>query len=83
MYCVSRPIDFEQLLRRDLTPPFSPEVDSESDVKYVPKTYLQAEVKDSMVEEDQTMTNSQRLKTDHDFKDFNFHEEADPANGRP
>ena len=44
------PIDFEKLLRREVVPPFTPEVTNELDTKYVPKAYLQAEAKDSMVE---------------------------------
>jgi len=43
-------IDFDKLLRREVVPPFTPEVTNELDTKYVPKAYLQAEAKDSMVE---------------------------------
>src|SRR5688572_23782299 len=39
-------IDFDALLRRELAPPFTPEVVNEFDTKYVPKAYLQAEAKD-------------------------------------
>lgn len=71
-----RPIDFELLLRREITPPFLPEVESETDCKYVPKTYLQAEVKDSIVEDGQAMSKSQKSKTNMDFKEFAYHEDA-------
>jgi serine/threonine protein kinase len=43
-------IDFDKLFRRELKPPFQPEVVNEFDTKYVPKAYLQAEAKDSMDE---------------------------------
>ena len=43
-------INFDALLRREITPPFRPDVVDEVDTKYVPKTYLQAEARDSAVE---------------------------------
>jgi len=43
-------IDFDALYRRELPPPFTPEVVNEFDTKYVPKAYLQAEAKDSFTE---------------------------------
>ena len=43
-------IDFAALNRKEIPPPFRPEVINELDTKYVPKTYLQAEAKDSFVE---------------------------------
>lgn len=43
-------IDFDALFRRELKPPFTPEVADEFDTKYVPKAYLQAEAKDSISE---------------------------------
>lgn len=43
-------IDFDALNRRELVPPFKPDVVNEFDTKYVPKTYLQAEARDSEVE---------------------------------
>ena len=43
-------IDFDALNRRELPPPFLPDVVNELDTKYVPKTYLQAEARDSVVE---------------------------------
>jgi hypothetical protein len=45
-----RVLDFEALYRRELAPPFTPEVQNEFDTKYVPKAYLQAEAKDSFDE---------------------------------
>eukprot|EP00968_Pinguiococcus_pyrenoidosus_P001065 scaffold48_cov311-Pinguiococcus_pyrenoidosus.AAC.260 len=42
-------IDFDALLRKDLSPPYLPDVHSEVDTKYVPKSYLEAEAKDSEV----------------------------------
>mmetsp|Transcript_8694 Transcript_8694/g.35831 ORF Transcript_8694/g.35831 Transcript_8694/m.35831 type:complete len:497 (-) Transcript_8694:1070-2560(-) len=41
-------IDFELLERREVEPPFKPDVHDESDTKYVPKTYLQAKPEDSI-----------------------------------
>ncbi len=41
-------LDFDALFRRELVPPFLPDVDNEFDTKYVPKSYLQAEAKDSI-----------------------------------
>ncbi len=43
-------IDFDALYRREIPPPFAPEVANEFDTKYVPKAYLQAEAKDSFDE---------------------------------
>lgn len=43
-------IDFDKLYQREIVPPFQPEVTSETDTKYVPKAYLQAEAKDSIAE---------------------------------
>ncbi|KAJ1443006.1 kinase-like domain-containing protein, partial [Ochromonadaceae sp. CCMP2298] len=40
-------IDFDALDRREVRPPFAPDVANEFDTKYVPKSYLQAEAKDS------------------------------------
>ena len=40
-------VDFAALYRREIPPPFTPEVVNEFDTKYVPKKYLQAEAKDS------------------------------------
>jgi len=42
-----RVIDFDALYRREIKPPFAPEVANELDTKYVPKAYLQAEARDS------------------------------------
>lgn len=44
-------IDFDALYRREIPPPFTPEVVNEFDTKYVPKAYLQAEAKDSFDEQ--------------------------------
>jgi hypothetical protein len=43
-------INFEKLLKREIPPPFVPDVANEFDTKYVPKVYLQADAKDSMDE---------------------------------
>ena len=42
------PLDFGELFDRKVPAPFKPEVASELDVKYVPKTYLQARAEDSI-----------------------------------
>lgn len=44
-FCI---IDFELLARKEVVPPFKPDVSDESDTKYVPKTYLQAKPEDSV-----------------------------------
>lgn len=41
-------IDFNLLARKELVPPFKPDVSDESDTKYVPKSYLQAKPEDSI-----------------------------------
>jgi serum/glucocorticoid-regulated kinase 2 len=43
-------IDFDALYRREIEPPFKPEVIDEMDTKYVPSAMLQTEAKDSFVE---------------------------------
>ena len=43
-------IDFDKLFRKELPPPFTPEVANEFDTKYVPKAFLDAEAKDSFAE---------------------------------
>jgi hypothetical protein len=43
-------IDFDALLRKEIEPPFKPDVVNEFDTKYVPKTFLDAEAKDSLAE---------------------------------
>jgi hypothetical protein len=43
-------ITTQALYRREIKPPFTPEVVNEFDTKYVPKAYLQAEAKDSFEE---------------------------------
>jgi hypothetical protein len=63
-------IDFNKLFRREIPPPFVPEVVNEFDTKYVPKVYLQADAKDSM---DEGKPGGKRGK-DHNpvFEDFTF-----------
>lgn len=41
-------IDFEKLECKEVKPPFKPDVEDESDTKYVPRTYLQAKAEDSI-----------------------------------
>lgn len=43
-------IDFDLLFNKEIRPPFTPEVTNEFDTKYVPKSYLAAEAKDSYAE---------------------------------
>lgn len=60
-------IDFDKLMRREISPPFTPEVVNEFDTRYVPKAYLQAEAKDSIIEP------KQRKKGDNpNFEAFTF-----------
>lgn len=61
-------LDFEALYRRELTPPFQPEVTNEFDTKYVPKAYLQAEAKDSIAEP----VRRGAAAIDDNFKAFTF-----------
>jgi hypothetical protein len=43
-------IDFEALMRKELAPPFTPEVKGEEDTAYVPDSLLKTEAKDSFSE---------------------------------
>lgn len=43
------PIDFDLLVRKELEPPFRPDVSDKEDTKYVPSAYLKLEAKDSLV----------------------------------
>lgn len=65
-------IDFEALYRKELVPPFQPEVTNELDTKYVPKAYLQAEAKDSVVESPKKKGGT----TNADFAAFSFEGDA-------
>ena len=62
-------IDFDKLFRREIPPPFVPEVVNEFDTKYVPKVYLQADAKDSIDEKPVG-----KRKNDHNpvFEEFTF-----------
>ena len=42
-------IEWEKLLKKEVRPVYIPDVSNELDCKYVPKTYLRAEAKDSIV----------------------------------
>ena len=42
-------IDWDELIRRESSPPFRPDVSNEQDTKYVPSAYLKLEAKDSIV----------------------------------
>ena len=52
--------------RREITPPFKPEVSNEEDTKYVPKTYLSAKPEDSV-----DHSASKQKHTQH-FQGFTF-----------
>jgi hypothetical protein len=43
-------LDFDALLRRELVPPFKPDVENETDTTYVPASVLRTEARDSAVE---------------------------------
>jgi serine/threonine protein kinase len=60
-------IDFDALFRRELAPPFQPDVANELDTKYVPKAYLQAEAKDSFDD-----TKGKKGKEQQNFEAFTF-----------
>eukprot|EP00599_Poterioochromonas_sp_BG-1_P016223 CAMPEP_0173156406 /NCGR_PEP_ID=MMETSP1105-20130129/14788_1 /TAXON_ID=2985 /ORGANISM="Ochromonas sp., Strain BG-1" /LENGTH=715 /DNA_ID=CAMNT_0014073229 /DNA_START=61 /DNA_END=2208 /DNA_ORIENTATION=- len=64
-------IDFDKLYRREIPPPFVPEVANEFDTKYVPKVYLQADAKDSMTDEKPA---GKKGRGDHNpvFEEFTF-----------
>jgi hypothetical protein len=64
-----RVLDFDALYRRELPPPFAPEVQNEFDTKYVPKAYLQAEAKDSFVEKSTSKKKSDQAPV---FEQFTF-----------
>jgi len=61
-------IDFNALFRREITPPFTPDVSGVLDTKYVPKAYLEAEARDSV---SITQSAKRGAKTD-DFVAFTF-----------
>jgi hypothetical protein len=52
-------INFDALMARELPAPFKPDVVNELDTKYVPKTYLQSEARDSLVEKKKGEVNPQ------------------------
>ena len=57
--------EWDKLLKRDVKPIYIPDVSNELDCKYVPKTYLRAEAKDSIV--------ARSAKTDKlDFQEFTY-----------
>ncbi len=66
-----RVIDFGKLYRREIPPPFLPEVTNELDTKYVPKAYLQAEARDS---EDKPAggNNNKKKKDELNFEQFTY-----------
>mmetsp|Transcript_4418 Transcript_4418/g.14026 ORF Transcript_4418/g.14026 Transcript_4418/m.14026 type:complete len:426 (-) Transcript_4418:259-1536(-) len=59
-------IDFQQLFMRESRPPFKPEVSSDEDTKYVPKTHLSAKPEDSI---DRSASSQ---KSARHFQDFTF-----------
>ena len=59
-------IDFDALLRKELAVPYQPAVQSETDTKFVPKSYLQAPAKDS---ESAPSTKAEKAA---DFSDFTY-----------
>lgn len=61
-------LNFDTLYRRELPPPFTPEVVNEFDTKYVPKAYLQAEAKDSFTEK----KNNKKKNDQPVFDQFTF-----------
>jgi hypothetical protein len=61
-------LDFDALYRREIQPPFTPEVVNEFDTKYVPKAYLQAEAKDSFDEP----VKGKRGEKNENFEAFTF-----------
>ncbi len=62
-------INFDALYRREVPPPFTPEVVNEFDTKYVPKAYLQAEAKDSFTEK---KPNNKKKNDQPVFDQFTF-----------
>ncbi len=61
-------LDFDALFRREIQPPFTPEVVNEFDTKYVPKAYLQAEAKDSFDEP----AKGKKAEKNENFEAFTF-----------
>jgi serine/threonine protein kinase len=55
-------IDFDRLFRKEIPPPFTPEVANEFDTKYVPKAFLDAEAKDSFTEPRKKGDNGQNFE---------------------
>jgi hypothetical protein len=69
-------IDFDALMRKEIEPPFKPDVANEFDTKYVPKTYLQAQARDSHVEK-------KKGDATHVFEAFTFQGESALENSDP
>ena len=63
-------IDFDKLFKKEIMPPFKPDVSGALDTKYVPKAYLEAEARDTVSESVPTSTKRQG-KAD-DFLAFTF-----------
>jgi hypothetical protein len=59
-------IDFDQLNRREVKPPFKPDVSSELDTAYVPESLLKTEAKDSFSEP------SKKGEKNPEFEAFTF-----------
>ena len=59
-------VDFDALNQREISPPFVPDVRDELDTKYVPKAYLKADAKDSIVDA------PRRGDTNPVFEEFTF-----------
>jgi serum/glucocorticoid-regulated kinase 2 len=62
-----KPLDFQKLIGREITPPFKPEVSNEEDTKYVPKAYLAAKPEDSI-----DHSSGKQKHIQQHFQDFTF-----------
>lgn len=62
-------MDFEKLMKKEITPPFIPQVVNEFDTKYVPKAFLQAQLKDSVVEKKKVSKKAEKKAM---FEEFTF-----------
>lgn len=63
-------IDFDKLFKKEILPPFKPDVSGALDTKYVPKAYLEAAPRDSVSEV--TMTTKSAKRGGGDFAAFTF-----------
>ena len=61
--------DFEAIYRKEVVPPFKPDVRSEVDTTYIPSVYLEEKATDSFVSPNSASANN---KNNANFEEFSF-----------